>query len=310
MKISIVIPAYNAEKYLAQTVNSVLAQTVTDWELVIVDDGSTDGTGALADAYSTRDPRIRAVHQPNGGLAAARNAGFSRTSPQSEFVVFLDSDDLWEPELLAALTEALDSSPEAAGAYAVARYIDGEGSPVQEGFLENWTRTRRTLSGGRFTACRPDELTTFACFAIGQCVPTPGALLVRRKAQEDVGAFDAAMNPCKDYDINIRLTRRGGLALVDRVLFHYRLHGSNMSGNNQALHRSERAVRRKQIADTENTPEQKKLLQQGFRLREREVYQSRMMDTWAGLRRREFSGAAKTFLYGQANLLRSLHGRP
>lgn len=288
----------------------MLAQTVTDWELVVVDDGSTDGTGALADAYSARDPRVRTVHQPNGGPAVARNFGFSGTTPQSEFVIFLDSDDLWEPDLLAALTEALDSSPEAAGAYAVARYIDGEGNPVQEGFLENWTRTRRTLSGGRFMACRPDELTTFACFAITQCVPTPGALLVRRTAQEAVGAFDAATSPCEDYDFYIRLTRLGGLALVDRVLFRYRLHGSSLSANKQALHRSERAVRRKQMASAENTPEQKKLLQDGFRGREREVYRSRMKDAWAGLRRREFSGAAKTFLYGQANLLRSLHGRP
>ncbi len=118
------------------------------------------------------------------------------------------------------------------------------------------------------------------------------------------------MNPCEDYDVNLRLTRRGGLVLVDRVLFRYRLHGSNMSANKQGLHRSERAVRRKQVASAENTPEQKKLLQDGFRGREREVYAARMKKVWDGLCRRDFSPAVKTFLYGQANLLRSLHGRP
>ena len=308
--ISIVIPAYNAEKYLAETVQSVLSQTVTDWELVIVDDGSQDGTRSIAESCAGRDPRIRTAHQPNGGVAVARNFGFSQTSPHSEYVIFLDNDDLWEPEMLAVQTEALERNSGAVGAYASARYIDGAGRPVREGALEEWTRgERRRVCGDRLTACAPGELTGFDCFAVGPCVVTPGTLLIRRPVLEDVGGFDRAVTPAEDYDMNLRLTRRGGMVFIDRVLLDYRIHAANVSGNKRLLTRRERGSRRKQIASPENTPEQKRLLVEGFRLRERELYALRMRESLAGLRR-DPGGSAKMFLYGQANLLRSLHGRP
>jgi len=210
--ISTVIPVYNAGKYLAETVQSVLSQTVTDWELVIVDDGSQDDTRSIAESYAGRDPRVQAAHQPNGGVAVARNFGFSRASPRSEHVIFLDGDDLWETEMLAAQTKALECNSGAVGAYAAARYIDGAGRPVREGALEEWTRgERRRVCGSRLTACAPGELTGFDCFAVGPCVVTPGTLRIRRPVLEAVGGFDRAVTPVEDYDMNLRLARRHGL---------------------------------------------------------------------------------------------------
>lgn len=130
MKISIVTPTYNAERYLSLTLDSVLVQTHQDWELIAMDDGSRDGTQSIAEAYAARDSRIQAMHQENAGVAAARNSGFALTSSQSEAVIFLDNDDLWEPETLTALIGGLAESPAAVGAYVVARYIDGDDSPV------------------------------------------------------------------------------------------------------------------------------------------------------------------------------------
>jgi len=307
--ISIAIPAYNAGKYLAETVQSVLSQTVTDWEMVIVDDGSQDDTRSIAESYAGRDPSIRAAHQPNGGVAVARNFGFSRASPRSEHVISLDSDDLREPEMLAVQTEALQRNSGAVGSYASARYIDGAGRPVREGALEEWIRgERRRVCGDRLTACAPGELTGFDCFAVGPCVVTPGTLLIRRPVLEDVGGFDRAVTPAEDYDMNLRLTRRGGMVFIDRVLLGYRVHAANASGNKRLLTRRERGVRRKQIASPKNTPEQKRLLVEGFRLRKRELYALRMREALCGLHR-DPGGSAKTFLYGQVNLLRSLHGR-
>lgn len=307
--ISIVIPACNAEKYLAETVQSVLSQTVADWEMVIVDDGSQDDTLSIAESCAGRDPRIRAAHQRNGGIGNARNFGFSQISPRSEYVIFLDSDDLWEPEMLRAQTEALERNSSAVGAYVAARYIDGAGRPIREGALEEWIRgERRRVCGGRFSACAPGELTGFDCFAVGPCVITMGALLIRRPVLEAVGGFDCAVTPVEDYDMNLRLARRGGMVFIDQVLLGYRVHAANASGNKRLLTRRERAVRRKQIASPENTPEQKRLLIEGFRFRERELYALRMREALAGLRR-DPGGSAKIFLYGQANLLRSLHGR-
>lgn len=103
--ISVVIPVYNVEKYLAQCVDSVLDQTFQDFEIILVDDGATDSSRAMCDEYAQKDARIRVIHQPNGGLSAARNTGLSAAS--GEYIYFLDSDDYIEPTALADLVSAV-----------------------------------------------------------------------------------------------------------------------------------------------------------------------------------------------------------
>ena len=99
--VSIVIPVYNAEQYLSRAVESVLAQTVSDWELILVDDGSTDGSGAVCDEYAARDERISCLHTENGGSSAARNAGMAQA--RGEWLLFVDSDDWMEADALEKL---------------------------------------------------------------------------------------------------------------------------------------------------------------------------------------------------------------
>lgn len=99
--ISVVIPVYNVEKYLAQCVDSVLGQTYQDYEIILVDDGSPDNCPTICDSYAARDSRVRVIHQPNGGLSAARNTGLSAAT--GEYIYFLDSDDYIEPTALADL---------------------------------------------------------------------------------------------------------------------------------------------------------------------------------------------------------------
>lgn len=104
--ISVIIPVYNVEKYLAECVESVLNQSYTDYEVILVDDGTTDSSGRMCDEYARKDPRIRVIHRPNGGLSAARNTGLDVA--RGEYVYFLDSDDYIEPcalEHLAAKAE-------------------------------------------------------------------------------------------------------------------------------------------------------------------------------------------------------------
>ena len=102
LKYSIVIPVYNIKEYLADCLDSVLAQSLSDFEVILVNDGSTDGSDALCDAYAAKHPQIHVVHQPNQGVAAARNTGLEKA--QGEYVLFLDSDDLWKTNLLESLT--------------------------------------------------------------------------------------------------------------------------------------------------------------------------------------------------------------
>lgn len=103
--ISIIVPVYNAEKYLDNCINSLLSQTYTDLEIILVDDGSPDRSGEICDAYAERDSRIRVIHQQNGGQSSARNTGLALAS--GEYVGFVDADDTVEPDMYAVLYEAI-----------------------------------------------------------------------------------------------------------------------------------------------------------------------------------------------------------
>ena len=104
VKIGVIIPVYNVAPYLARCLDSVLAQTFSDWELILVDDGATDESGKIGDAYAARDQRIKVLHQVNGGAAAARNAGLDINT--AEYIAFIDADDYVEPNYLAAMFDA------------------------------------------------------------------------------------------------------------------------------------------------------------------------------------------------------------
>lgn len=110
-KFSIIIPVYNVAPYLRECLDSVLAQTFTDWEAICVDDGSTDGSGAILDEYAVKDARFRVVHRANSGVSAARNEGLGVAN--GEWVMFLDSDDFWDASLLSILCEKAYSHPKA-----------------------------------------------------------------------------------------------------------------------------------------------------------------------------------------------------
>lgn len=103
--VSIIIPAYNAGKYIARTIEGVMHQTIADWELIIVDDGSKDDTPCICDAFAAKDTRIQVVHKSNGGVSAARNTGLDKA--QGRYITFLDADDYFVPQYLEALTHSI-----------------------------------------------------------------------------------------------------------------------------------------------------------------------------------------------------------
>ncbi len=106
--ISVIMPVYNSDKFLRDAIDSVLQQTFTDFELILIDDGSKDGSGAICDDYADRDKRVRVVHQENAGICAARNAGLKKAS--GEFVAFIDNDDTYKPFLLEDCYRAIVDS--------------------------------------------------------------------------------------------------------------------------------------------------------------------------------------------------------
>ena len=108
MRVSIIVPCYNSTRYLSACVDSVLAQTMPDFEVLLIDDGSTDGTLALAQALAARDARLRVLHQENAGVSAARNLGLAHA--RGEWITFVDSDDLLAPDALEIMLSAAASA--------------------------------------------------------------------------------------------------------------------------------------------------------------------------------------------------------
>ena len=125
-KISVVMPVYNVEKFVARSIETVLAQSFTDFELILVDDGATDGSLEICRSYD--DPRIRIVRQANRGLAGARNTGIRHCI--GEYVALLDSDDLWHPDKLLRHIQHLDRSPQVGISYSGSAMIDADDAPI------------------------------------------------------------------------------------------------------------------------------------------------------------------------------------
>lgn len=189
-RFSLVMPAYNAQDTLERAVGSVLAQTHDDWELVIVDDGSSDGTLQIARGLEAQDARIRVVTQPNTGCAGARRTGALRA--RGEFVTKVDADDQLTSDALAVLSRAIDAEPGydiySATGYKV--YPDGS--------------KREALNDPRFL--RPTSLTVEDL--IDDCWIFGGAASIRRTTLEHVGGFRSQMR-CEDYDLWLRALAQG-----------------------------------------------------------------------------------------------------
>ena len=102
-KVTVIVPVYNVEQYLRRCIDSILAQTFGDLELILVDDGSADSSGVICDAYAEKDSRVKVIHQKNSGVSAARNTGLD--AAEGEYIAFVDSDDHVDPDYLAALLQ-------------------------------------------------------------------------------------------------------------------------------------------------------------------------------------------------------------
>lgn len=256
-RISIVVPIYNAVAHLAATVESIRAQTFAGWELVLFDDGSSDTTVSLAEELARNDERIRVVRGGHYGVAEARNRGFQETSPGSEFVAFLDADDVWEPTALELLVNALDSHPESPAAHGLARSINAQGERVESDDLPERMRERRAILDGHYVDLPISAPTSFEAELVQNCVVTPGTSLIRRQVFESLGGFETVAIPAEDWDMNLRIARRGGFAFVDHVILNWRRHPSSLSNTSKRNRRARLAVWQHTIQSEENTPPQR-----------------------------------------------------
>ena len=193
-QISCIIPTYNRWPLVLEAVDSVLAQTHSDWELLVIDDGSTDGTPKL---LAEQRPQVRLLRQENQGVSAARNRAAQESS--GEWLAFLDSDDFWLPNKLEAQAAHLAAHPEC-------RICQTEEVWIRRGVRVNPRHKHRKGEGDCFA--RSLEL----------CVISPSSVMVRRDLWAETGGFDERLPVCEDYDLWLRITCSEQVGLLPEAL--------------------------------------------------------------------------------------------
>ncbi|HET7543372.1 MAG TPA: glycosyltransferase [Polyangiaceae bacterium] len=264
-RLSVVSPMYNSGKYLALTIESILAQTMGSLELILSDDGSTDDSLKIADEYAAKDPRVKVLRNQHHGIVATRNAGLLATDPRSEFITFFDSDDLWAENAAETLMRALENNPQAPAVHCVCRCVDSNGVryPLDD-HPEN-IRNRRAVIGDKIVPIPRSAATSFGALLIENYVTTPGTSMIRRSALESVGKFAADTEPCDDWDINLRLARLGDFVFVDEILLNWRRHSLAISNVSTRWRTAYVNTRQRTITAPENTPEQRSLARTALR---------------------------------------------
>ena len=210
-RVSIVIPCYNQAHFLHDAIQSVLSQTHTHFEIIVVDDGSTDNTAEVASGY----PQVRLIRQQNQGLSAARNTGLREST--CEYLVFLDSDDRLLPDALATGLKYLRANPECAFVSGHYRLINADGEPQQ-------TNPQPHVDAEHYMALLQNNYIT-----------VPASVMYRREIFQTVGDFDTSLKSSEDYDLYLRISRAHPVYCHGQLVAEYRAHGSNMSSNSERM---------------------------------------------------------------------------
>jgi glycosyltransferase involved in cell wall biosynthesis len=207
--ISIIIPAYNAAATILETIESVQQQTFSDFELIVINDGSTDKTPELL--QSVQDERLKVFSYENGGLSTARNRGIAHAT--GEFIAFLDADDLWTSDKLELQLAALQQHLDAGVAYSWTYFMDEKG---RERF---------------FHPCDPVvfEGNVYDKLLVGDFIYNGSNTLIRRQAIDSVGGFDPEINACADWDYWLRLAAHWNFVVVPKHQVFYRRFSGGMS---------------------------------------------------------------------------------
>jgi glycosyltransferase involved in cell wall biosynthesis len=226
--ISIIIPVYNGEKTILETIQSVLNQTFKDFEILIINDGSTDST--LEVIASIPNSNIKVFSYPNTGVSASRNRGIALAS--GEYISFIDADDLWTPDKLEAQLKALQENPQAAVAYSWTDWIDESGTVINGG-------CHHKISGN-----------VYAHLILADFIGSGSNPLIRKSALLELNGFDQSVPPAEDWDMWLRLAAHYLFTVVPQAQILYRISHQSASCNVLKMEQSSLKVIQKAIAQS------------------------------------------------------------
>jgi glycosyltransferase involved in cell wall biosynthesis len=216
-QVSVIIPAYNAMAYLPETLQSVLGQSFQDFEVLIINDGSSDGIEEWA--KTIQDRRVRLISQVNQGLSGARNTGIYRS--QSDYIAFLDADDLWASTKLEKQARCLEAHPDVGLVYTWTALINEVGIPTGRIFVNH------------------AEGEVWQSLILHNIVESGSGAMVRRECFATVGIFDRNLRSfVEDWDMWLRIAARYPFKVIKEPLVYYRQHGNSASKDWEAMERS------------------------------------------------------------------------
>lgn len=272
--VSVVIPTYNSEKFITGTLDFVKSQTFDDFEVIVINDGSSDSTGIVVQRYIDSNPglRMRLVDQQNRGIAGARNSGIMES--KGHFVAFLDHDDRWYPDKLKDCRQAFLEHPEADLVCHNEVMRDGSGNIL------------RDLSYGPYV---PDMYRKL--LFSGNCLST-SAILVRREALLDVGMFieDRGFSTVEDYDLWIRLAKKHKFYFTQTILGEYVFSSASASSNFERHYGNQIKVLRKNF----NGYDKKRIFD--FILLDWRIFKFHLLVIRGFLQKKAFNAACKYFV--------------
>jgi glycosyltransferase involved in cell wall biosynthesis len=267
-KVSVVTPCFNCGPYVERCVRSVIAQTFTDWEHVVVDDGSTDDSAAVVAALLPAEPRLRLLRQANGGCLNARKRGYRECDPDGEYVLFFDADDCLEPRMLEVLVRYLDAHPRVGVAFCDYVRIDEQDvprppEPRGERFVPSrfWVR-----------ALRPDEPDTPLVSVYNFAPVFEGLALMRRSVFDQTSGWEESLGQGQEGVVQfLHMVLRAEIHFVPEVLYRYRRRPGQMSANRDRMRAQVRKVFQHWAALSGLTEAQRAALDAARRFRERRL---------------------------------------
>lgn len=225
-RVSVIVPVLNGARWLREALESVIDQTMDDFEVIVVDDGSDDGSPDIARSMGGLDEsRIRVLEFDHGGLATARNRGMERA--RGHYFAFLDSDDAWLPHHLETAMAAFEHDPDLGLVHANIQRVDENGAAIEVP-RRHWDT----------------EEDAFEVIALRHEHVSCPTVVVAREAIDAVGGFDERFNGlgCEDRDLWLRISERFRVRYIDQVTARYRMHASSMSVNRERMDRARRLL--------------------------------------------------------------------
>jgi glycosyltransferase involved in cell wall biosynthesis len=233
--VSVLVPCYNSARFIAATLGSLQSQTFSDWECIVVDDGSSDDSARVVRSLAARDVRIRLLQQPNTGVSRARNVAYAASHPDSRYLLFLDSDDCLEADMLELLVSYLEQREDVCLAYCAFTCIgeNDELIPANDPRLPNFTASRFVPSRLGIKALPPSIAETpFTSIYAAWAGLLPSNSLLRRSVYATTPGWDEAFGQlAEDTDLFLQMALRGSVHYVPRALLRYRRHGNQATAD-------------------------------------------------------------------------------